>query len=104
MLNRFSSCREESSRHKESTSTIDNIDSVTDGLQTKVVIDHGEKHSAESVPAEKPAIEQKPAERQQAVAERHSAVESNHEPSSGGSWAKIAARPVDTAAKPAVET
>ena len=77
---------------------------MTDGLQAKVVIDHGEKESSSHAPEQKPAAEQKPAQQQEAVAEKHPAVESKQEPSSAGSWARIAARPVDGPAKQAVET
>ena len=80
------------------------MEAVTDSLQTKVVIDHGEKQSAKAEPEQETLPEQKPAQHQEAVAEKRPAVESHQEAVNGGSWAKIAARPVDGAAKQAVET
>ena len=77
---------------------------MTDSLQTKVVIDHGEKQSPKLDPKQDTLPEEKPAKHQEAVAERHPAVESNQDSASGGSWAKVAARPMEGAAKQAVET
>ena len=96
-------CRQKSS-HKESASTAGDVEGLTDSLQTKVVIDHGEKESPQANPEQEAIPSQKSSEQEEAVAEKRPAVETSQEPASTGSWAKIAARPIDGAAKQAVET